>query len=152
MRYLAACLLLAGLAQGQPLSKAAKIERLLTLTNAAANIDRMFDQLKATAAAQMPAGATPEQQAQARQAQAKMMDAIKARMSWEKMRPRYIQLYDDTFSEAEIDGILAFYESPAGRAVLQKMPLLMQKSMSLGMAQGAEVMPELQRIAREPKP
>ncbi|HCC56139.1 MAG TPA: hypothetical protein DEQ47_02540 [Solibacterales bacterium] len=152
MKYLALTLLwAAGLSSGQQLSKEARIERLLTLTNAAANVDRMFDQLKAMAASQMPPGSTPEQQAQARQMQARVMDAIKARMNWEKMRPQYVKLYDETFSDQEIDGMLAFYESPAGRAVLQKMPLLMQKSMSLGMAQVADVMPEIQRIVKEPQ-
>jgi len=43
MKYLALTLLwAAGLASGQQLSKEARIERLLTLTNAAANVDRMY--------------------------------------------------------------------------------------------------------------
>ena len=149
--FLLLLILAAPFAHAQQLSKDAKIERLLVITNAAANVDRVFDQMKAMAASQIPPGTTPEQQAQARQARAALMDAIKARMSWERLRPQYVKLYAETFTDQEIDGMLAFYESPVGHSVLQKMPLLMQKSMSLGMAQLADVVPELQRLNKGPK-
>jgi uncharacterized protein len=65
------------------------------------------------------------------------------------MRPGYVKAYSETFSEEEIDGILAFYESPAGRAMQAKMPILMPKIMALAQAQAGELMPEIQLITRD---
>ncbi len=137
------------LATAQEPTKQAKIERILTLTNAQATIDQIFDQVKAMTASQLPPGATPEQQAKAKEMTGKIMDLVKARMSWDKMRPQYAKAYDETFSAGEIDGILSFYESPAGRAILQKMPQLLSKTMTIAQSQMAEIMPEIQRIAKE---
>jgi hypothetical protein len=65
------------------------------------------------------------------------------------MRPSYIKLYSETFSEEEIGGMLAFYESPAGRAMLAKMPTLLTKLIEVAQAQMNDLQPEIQRIMRE---
>ncbi len=65
------------------------------------------------------------------------------------MKPEYVRLYDEVYSDEELNGILAFYKSPAGQAFLNKMPLLMTKSMEIAQRRMAAVMPELQRITKE---
>ena len=150
-----ACVFLASLAIAQQAAnketsgKEAKIERLLSLTNADSTMNQLFDQMKGVMASQMPEGATPEQRAQAQELQNKIMDLVKSRMSWEKMRPEYVKLYNDTFTDEEVDGMLAFYESPAGRAMLQKMPALMPKIMALAQTQMGDLMPDILRITKE---
>jgi uncharacterized protein len=139
-------------ARAQELTKEAKIERLLTVMNADNMIDQMFEQIKAMTAAQVPPGSTPEQVAQAREVQTKILDLVKARISWEKMRPQYVKLYAETFSDEEIGGMLAFYGSPAGRAMLEKMPALVTKIMEVAQGQMKDVLPEIQRIIRESIP
>ena len=139
-------------AGAQELTKEAKIERLLTVMNADNMIDQMFEQIKAMTAAQVPPGTSPEQVAQARQVQTKIMDLVKARISWEKMRPQYVKLYAEAFSDEEISGMLAFYGSPAGRAMLEKMPALVTKIMGVAQAQMKDILPEIQRIIRESAP
>jgi len=139
-------------AGAQELTKEAKIERLLTVMNADNMIDQMFEQIKAMTAAQVPPGTSPEQVAQARQVQTKIMDLVKARISWEKMRPQYVKLYAETFSDEEISGMLAFYGSQAGRAMLEKMPALVTKIMGVAQAQMKDILPEIQRIIRESVP
>jgi uncharacterized protein len=112
-------------------------------------MDQVFNQMKAMTASQVPKGTTPEQQAREEETRSKIMDLIKSRMQWDKMRPQYVKLYSETFSDEEISGMLAFYESQAGRAMLAKMPVLMGKTMSLVQAQMTDLMPEIQRITRE---
>jgi len=136
-------------AGAQQLTKQAKIERLLDAMNADSTINQLFDQVKAMTAAQMPPGATPEQTAKAQEVQSKILDLVKSRISWEKMRPFYIKLYDDTFSDEEIGGMLAFYQSPPGRAMLAKMPALLTKLIQAAQTQMADLQPEIQRIMRE---
>jgi hypothetical protein len=139
-------------AGAQQLTKEAKIQRLLDVMNADAMIDQMLEQIKAMTASQVPPGTTPEQAAKAREIQSKILDLVKARISWEKMRPQYVRLYGETFSEEEISGMLAFYESPSGRAMLAKMPALVTKVMEVAQAQMKDLLPEIQRVIREAVP
>lgn len=147
-----AVLLTVAHASAQESTKEAKIQRLLTVMNADSMIDQMMEQIKAITASQVPPGTSPEQVAKAREIQSKILDLVKARISWEKMRPQYVKLYGETFSEAEIGGMLAFYESPSGRAMLAKMPALVTKVMEVAQAQMKDLLPEIQRVIREAAP
>src|ERR1700690_1287576 len=95
-------------ANAEELTKQGKIERILALTNSDATVNQMFSQMKAMVASQMPSGATPEQIARVHEVQDKLLEAVKTRMSWDKIRPQYVRIYDETFSAEEIDGIFAF--------------------------------------------
>jgi len=143
------CLMIGPFAGAQELTKEAKIERLLDAMNADATINQLFDQIKAMTAAQMPPGATPEQTAKAREVQSKILELVKSRIGWDKMRPVYTKLYNETFSDEEISGMLAFYQSPPGRAMLAKMPALLTKLIEVAQAQMNDLQPEIQRIMRE---
>jgi len=70
-------------------------------------------------------------------------------MGWDTMRVEFVRIYNELFSEDEINGVLAFYESPAGRATLEKMPQLMTKAMAFAQSQMADLLPEIQRITKE---
>jgi hypothetical protein len=130
-------------------TKAAKIDRVLALMKADALTDEVFQQVKAMTASLAPPDATEKQRAHAQEIQAKIMDLVKDRMSWEKMRPQYVKMYGETFSDEEIDGMLAFYESPAGRAMLEKMPQLVSKMMAMVQSQMTAIMPEVERLAKD---
>ena len=131
------------------MSKEAKIERLLELTSGQATMNQVFEQMKAAMTPTIPASATPEERTKAQELQSKILDLMKSRMSWEKVRPTYVKAYSETFTEEEINGILAFYESPAGRAMQAKMPNFVSKVIALSQALASELMPEIQRITRE---
>ena len=137
------------LVSGQEPTKEAKIDRILTLMKAEALTDQVFEQMKAVTASMVPADATEKQRAHAQELDAKLMDLVKAQMSWDKIRPEYVKLYSETFSDGEIDGMLAFYQSPAGRAMLEKMPVLVSKTMALAQSRMAPLLPEIQRLAKE---
>ncbi len=130
-------------------AKTAKIERLLALTNAQSVMDQMFAQIRSMTASMVPPGASATDQAKAQEVQDKVMDLVRARMSWDRLRPQYAKIYDDTFSEEEIDGMLAFYQSRAGRAMLEKTPVLISKTMGVVQGLMGDIMPDIQRIAKE---
>jgi hypothetical protein len=92
---------------------------------------------------------SPERKARAQELQSKISRLISGGLSWEKLRPQYVKLYSGTFMEEELAAILAFYKSPAGRAMLEKMPQLMLKSMSIGQQAVANIQPEIERLVRE---
>ena len=95
----AGILLGTSLARAQGLSKEAKIERLLELTNGQATTNHVFEQIKAAMAPAIPASGTPEQRAKAQEVQSKILDLMKSQMSWEKVRPAYVKAYSETFSK-----------------------------------------------------
>ena len=53
---------------------------------------------------------------------------VKEEFSWKKMMPDYIRIYRETFTEEELQSLIAFYESPTGKMFIRKMPLIMDKT------------------------
>ena len=56
-----------------------------------------------------------------------------------------IPIYDKHFTLEELRAILAFYETPAGRAMLAKLPLVLHESMEAGKALGGRIGEETAR-------
>ena len=137
-------------ARAQENTKTAKIEELLKQTNAEAMSQQMYGQIRAMTTRQLNTmSGSEEAKAAAAQAIDKIMTELQNRLSWAKMKPEYVRLYDEVYSDEEITGILAFYKSAAGQAFVKKMPILITKSMEISQRQMSDLMPELQRITRE---
>ena len=47
---------------------------------------------------------------------------IDAQLDWKALGPAIIDIYAQTFTEPELDAIVTFYKTPAGSALLDKMP------------------------------
>ena len=90
-----------------------------------------------------------EQQKLATEMRTKIVELMHTVMGWDKLEPVYIKLYVDTFSQSDIDGILKFYKTEAGSALLKKMPLLMQNLMQVMTAQMQELMPKLRPLVED---
>lgn len=63
--------------------------------------------------------------------QAKANAALDQAIGWDKIKPDMIKLYTANFSESELKDLVAFYQSPLGKKVLEKMPQLTQQSAQL---------------------
>jgi hypothetical protein len=70
-------------------------------------------------------------------------------MIWDSLRDDIIAIYFDAFNEEELKEILAFYRTPAGRKLVEKMPELTSKSVQLGVRRVEENREELNRMFRE---
>jgi len=55
---------------------------------------------------------------------------VKAELNWSAIEPVMIEVYRNTFSQHEVDGMLKFYRSEVGQAVIAKLPTAMQQSMT----------------------
>jgi hypothetical protein len=77
---------------------------------------------------------------------AKMIVVISDVISWEKLRPAYVDLYAAAYSEEEVDGILAFYKSPVGQALLAKTPELITKSSAIVNGHMQELGPRMREV------
>jgi hypothetical protein len=110
------------------------IHELLELTDAHKLIDTMKGQVNAmvTAASQQAMqgkSITPERQAILDRMQTKMLGVLDDVLNWDTLEGIYLRTYRASFSEKEIDGIIAFYRTPAGKAMVKKLPLVMQNVM-----------------------
>jgi hypothetical protein len=136
MRVFALVAFLASFAvQAEPASQES-VEALLTVTKVEAMTDSLYsgmDQMMQQSISQAIQGKSlsAEQQRALDAVPAKFVAVMREEMSWQKMKPLYVQIYRETFDQEEIDGMLAFYASPAGKAVITKMPVVMQKSLAL---------------------
>ena len=135
-------------------SKRAKVEQLFVLTKVDATMGQMVLQMSAAMkrTAQEQAAKqqlTPEQQAYTDKFTAKVDNILKESLSMDTLKPVFLKVYMDTYTEEELDGIIAFYQSPAGKAFIAKTPQLMQRSMQLMQQQVMEVQPQLEQAQKE---
>jgi len=130
------------------------IEKLLALTQAEKVIDAIKPQINASMKAginQALKGHTPSTEEQkviddyvARST--KIMDEV---LTMDRLKPLYVQLYTQYFNQKEIDGLIAFYQSPAGKSMLTKMPQLMQGLMAAMPALMAPMMEQMQAASKQ---
>jgi hypothetical protein len=73
------------------------------------------------------------------------INSILEKMSWQKMKEMFIDIYAVVFTKEELDGVIAFYESPAGQKFITKQPELTRVTMQKMQALMSEMMPEIQK-------
>ena len=125
-------LLLGGSAALAEPASEASVRRLLEVTQARALLQQVQQQaqdMMQGLAQQSLRGKspTPAQEAAITRMTARMVALIQEQLSWERQEPMYMRLYTQTFTEDEVAGMLAFYETPAGRATIEKMPLVLRQ-------------------------
>ncbi|MDD5704871.1 MAG: DUF2059 domain-containing protein [Kiritimatiellae bacterium] len=140
-------------AHAQDAAQLATAEELLTVMDVKATIEKSFEIMKQTMPGQMQqamqaAGETGAS-ADASASMDKMMDLMAVEFGWEKMKADYIRLYAETFTKAEMQDIMAFYKSPAGKAFLAKQPELTKRSMEMTQKVMARVMPKMMALVKE---
>ncbi|WP_187775746.1 DUF2059 domain-containing protein [Luteimonas suaedae] len=147
---LVALLLAAPLASAQQASQA-QVDRLLEVMRAQETVDVMLPQVQASQqqmVAQLTAG---QEMSEADRAKleatiAKSNERIAEALSWETLEPLYRDIYAKTFTGEDMDAMIEFYGSPAGQKLLDKMPQLMQNTMT---AVQQLIVPMLQQLEQD---
>jgi hypothetical protein len=132
----------------------ASIRELLVVTDSEKLINGVYEQLDSMMQGMMQqtlAGhtLTPEQQTIIDDMRARMVAIFKEEMSWSVFEPMMIEIYRTTFTESEVQGMLQFYKSDAGRALVAKMPAVMQASMQLTQQRLSTMLPKIQQLQQE---
>ena len=146
------CLCLAGgtTARAEPASDAS-VRELMVVTEAEKLISGAYEQLDGAmrAGVQQALGdreITVAQRQIIEEAQAETIAVLKSELAWAKLEPQMTEIYRSNFSEAEVQGMLQFYRSDVGKAVIAKMPAVMQSAMQITQQQMVDVVPALQQI------
>jgi uncharacterized protein len=72
---------------------------------------------------------TPQIQKDIDRRQTEMLSMFHEFLNWEKLEPMYVRVYQKSFTQGELTGIVDFYKTPAGQAMIAKMPVVMQNTM-----------------------
>ncbi len=129
------------------------VEKLLVVTKSQVLVEQMYGYFEGAMRAGMQQALggqrlTDKQQAVLDRAPAEFAAVLRQELSWDKIRPIQVGIYRETFTQDEINGLIAFYESPVGKAFVDKMPAVMQRSNQL-MQVLAAPMAEKMRAAME---
>jgi len=129
-------------------------ESLLKMMNSL-QLQTTLDQLVAQLDAGMKAGLkqamegkemTPLQTAQLGQLQTRMSAIIKEDLSFAKVKDVYLQSLRESFTQDEVNSINAFYSSPAGKALIEKLPVATRKAQNLLQARMGPIMQKIKAM------
>jgi uncharacterized protein len=91
-------------------------------------IDALRQQTTEAVTAQAGGSLTPEQKAALDEFQKKLAAAAELQIGWKTVEPALADIYAKAFTEEQMDVIIAFYKTPAGSALLEKMPEINQQA------------------------
>ena len=144
---------LATAAYADDASKHTKIEELFTILH----IDQVSSQIMGNLNRQMQglsthqfgATPTPDQQKQFDEFQIKVSGLVQQTVGWKVIEPDFVKIYNDAYTEPEIDSFLAFYRSPAGQTMLSKSPDLANKSVAITQQHMSTIEPQLRQMVTD---
>lgn len=117
------------------------VDALLIESRMESTMQTMYSQLGQYLEDSMLAGIKEKEAAKGKEPTAAQIRYIKAvaaelaqmfreEMNWTQMRPMFVRIYKEALTEEEVQSMLDFYRTPGGKALVEKMPILAQKSMA----------------------
>lgn len=128
-------------------SHAADAERFLKLAHADKLAVPVYAQVQQMFAQRFAQAQAPEtKKALLESYQAKANASLNKAVGWDKLKPDMVKLYTSNFSEQELKELIAFYQSPLGKKVLETMPSLTAQSAQLTQAKLETAVPEVNKL------
>ena len=130
------------------------IKQLFAVTQTQKLLDSVrgqIDTLMNNAIQQALQGKTPtaKQQQAITNMKNKMLAVVQGELAWEKLEPLYLRLYKETLTEEEVTALVSFYRTPLGQTMINKMPILMQKTMMETQKMVSGAAPKMQKIQQD---
>jgi hypothetical protein len=137
-------------ARADDASRLAKAEQMIAL----AHVDRLTNQVMDTLLQQTTnimtqqsgGSLTPEQKAALDEFQKKLVAAIEPQIGWKAVAPALAEIYAKTFTEDQMDAIISFYQSPAGAALMDKMPEINKQANEVMQARIIALQPQVRQM------
>ncbi|WP_263144282.1 DUF2059 domain-containing protein [Pseudomonas sp. RIT-PI-AD] len=80
---------------------------------------------------------------------AKANAALDKAVGWDKLKPDLVKLYVSNFSETELKDMIAFYQSPTGKKMMEKMPQLGNEAARLTQAKLEPAVPVVNKLLED---
>lgn len=81
--------------------------------------------------------------------QKKLTTLMEPQLGWTAMKPEYVKLFTDDFTEEQLDSMISFYKSAAGQALLEKLPSIEQSVGQTLQAKVRELQPQVLSMFQE---
>ncbi len=130
------------------------IRELMKLTQVGTMVDSLTQSLddstrEAVRHAMAGQGLSDKQEKMITQMMSEMVAIMKEEINPEALEPTYIEIYQKTLTQQEVDGMLAFYKTDAGKALITKMPIIMRQASEIMMQRMQKIFPKLQQAQEE---
>lgn len=129
------------------------VEELLLLMKMNETLERSFAQIRPIMIQQfqqiMDGELTPEQGEIMEKYLGKLLNVLEEEMSWDRLKGDFIQIYMSVYTEAEIQEMIKFYQSPVGQKTVEKTPILLEQSMEITQKYMLSTLPKIQAITEE---
>ena len=150
---LVASLLLPLSARADEASKHAKLEQLFDAMHMDRTLKQTMDAIEKSVAPmteKMFGQDVPESmKKEVADLQKQMFDLIEEQMSWKAMEPVYIDIYARNFTEEQIDDLVAFYKTPTGQALIDKLPTITAEAVPATQDKIVSLQPQIQRLIQD---
>ena len=146
MKYCLITALLLGLsvfAKADDASHKAAAMKLLSKVNSKETMMASFSAMLEPMSKQLAQQGIP--QAGIDEVKAAVTDWLKKEVDFDVIAPKLADLYMKEFSEDELDQIVKFYDTPLGKKLLAKLPILMQQGALIGQQVLQEKQGDLQK-------
>jgi hypothetical protein len=126
------------------------IEKLMQLTGSA----QMATQMVSTLIAQIVDGMKTSQPNIPERALAIAREVLETELTKgfsgpQSMMPQIAAAYANHFTQEDIRALVAFYESPIGKKMIQTMPVILQESIAIGQRWAQTEMPRIRSLLQE---
>jgi len=133
--------------QANESAKQTKLKELVNVMDMGSMVESIYSQMEvAMQDMSTKMGVQPNEQAIFDEYYSQMILIMKENLSWAKMEPLAVDIYDRNFTEDEITDMLVFYKTETGKSLLKKMPTVMQESMQMSQTLIEGSIPKLQQI------
>jgi uncharacterized protein len=151
--FLVLFLSLSHTAHADEASRRAKAQEMLTLLHLDRVMDQlmnnMMEQVSTTSRQMFGANIKPEDQAKIDEFQKQVFQLIQSQLGWKALEPEYVTIYANNFTDEQLDAILAFYKSPTGIALVEKLPTLTAQGMQLAQSKMLLLQPQMKQMIED---
>jgi len=96
-------------------------------------------------------GLNPEQIGVYEEMGQQMAEVYQETIAWDVIKPAVIEIFQQNFTAEEVEGISAFYQTPAGIALNEKMPIAIGETMQLFESLVVGMTPKIQELEARAK-
>ena len=140
-------------ARADEASHKAKAEELVTVLHMERSVESISDnamnQTKQVTAQHYGGTIPPSVVVSLAEFQKKLKDLLATQLGWDVVKPEYVKILESNFTEEQLDGIIAFYKSPAGAAFQEKMPAVQQQIAEVVRTRGQTLQPQVQQLFQD---
>jgi uncharacterized protein len=132
----------------------ASIHQLFEVTHVSSLLDTYMTQIKSSMRSGMQQ-ATAGKPLNQRQREImdgmsdKMVALIREQLDWPSLEAQITQVYRESFTQKDVDAMLAFYRSPTGQKAIAKQPQVMQQLSQYAIGRMQDLVPRLQQLQRD---